>query len=87
MQNRGKGNGVEAPLDRSWPCGDAEDRIGPLAQQYPAFRFWREQIPGHGLRWIVTRVNGLEPGLHTVITAELAELQAALRADEERHAR
>lgn len=61
---------------------DAWDRTGELqrlAAEYPAFRF-RTQ---HGwdrsrLRWVAERIRGLDEGLHTAITTDLAELRAAL---------
>ncbi len=54
-----------------------------LAGTYPAFRFrtqqgWDRRL----LRWVAERRNGLTPGLHTVITASLAELHSALDGDQ-----
>jgi hypothetical protein len=49
-----------------------------LASMYPAFWFTLEVIGRHGSSWVARRKNGLRPGLHTVITSDLAELHAAL---------
>lgn len=58
-----------------------------LTLTYPAFRFRRERAPRGGLRWAAERINGLDPGLHTLITADLHELRQALIQDRTRHAR
>ena len=69
------------------PCPDAAGAIlGLLAARYPAFRFRRERLEPRGQRWIALRKKGLDPGLHTLITADLGELRAALAEDEARHA-
>ena len=49
-----------------------------LAAAYPAFWFARQPGGRHGICWVAQRKAGLHPGLHTVITADLAELRAAL---------
>jgi len=59
-----------------------------LASAYPAFWFGREAIGRHGTCWVARRRDGLRPGLHTVITADLAELRAALaNPDDTSHGR
>lgn len=50
-----------------------------LAREYPAFRFTTLDGRGHREpRWVAERIRGLDPGLHTVITADLGELRASL---------
>ena len=68
---------------------ETDDQIGhalsALASGYPEFRFWRAPLGWHsGQRWVCERVNGLSPGLYTVITAHLSELQTALTQDRAR---
>ncbi len=53
-----------------------------LTVAYPAFRFRSQLIGRHGVRWVAERKNGLHPGLHTAITADLVELRAALASEE-----
>jgi len=60
--------------------------LGSLHARYPAFRFSYAQVGWLGRRWIAERINGLDYGLHTMITADLAELRDALDQDEARHA-
>jgi len=60
----------------------ASDELDRLTAAYPAFRFRCETVGRHGTRWIAERKIGLHPGLHTVITADLAELRAALAGQE-----
>lgn len=71
-------------------ASDDTDDIGPvlggLIAGYPAFRFRYASVGRHGDRWIAERVNGLDLGLHTVITADLSELREALAHDGRRHA-
>ena len=55
--------------------------LGLLTVTYPAFRFRRERVSPRRSRWIATRRNGCDPGVHTIVTADLGELRAAL--DEE----
>jgi len=71
------------PLTSSEPASavDAGRELMRLAMAYPAFRFRHETVGRHGLRWIAERRDGLSHGLHTVITADLGELQAALVQD------
>ena len=61
--------------------------LGSLHARYPAFRFGYAQVGRLGHRWIAERANGLDPGLHTMISADLGELLAALCADRTSHAR
>ncbi len=61
--------------------------LGSLHARYPAFRFRVAEVGWLGCRWIAERIKGLDPGLHTMITADLAELRDALDQDEARHAR
>jgi hypothetical protein len=63
------------------------DENSSLELMYPAFRFRRERLGHRGMRWIAQRRNGLEPGLHTVIAANLPELCAALHEDQARQGR
>jgi hypothetical protein len=61
------------------------DTLRALAGGYPEFRFFREPRGWHRqLRWVAERVTGGNPGLHTVITADLTELHAALAHDRAR---
>jgi hypothetical protein len=59
--------------------------LGILTAKYPAFRLHHAPIGRHRNRWIAERINGHDPGLHTVITAGLTELLAALAHDRKRH--
>ncbi len=59
-------------------AADAHDPLTSLIRNYPAFWFSRETIGRHGSCWVARRKNGLRPGLHTVITTDLAELHAVL---------
>jgi hypothetical protein len=59
-----------------------------LSAGFPAFRFRCEPAGWHReSRWVAERVNGLTPGLHTLITADLTELEAALARDQARAVR
>jgi|HubBroStandDraft_4_1064222.scaffolds.fasta_scaffold659021_1 hypothetical protein len=69
-----------------WPGRDSDDNSS-LESLYPAFRFRREKLGHRGMRWIAQRRNGFEPGLHTVIAADLPELCAALSEDQARRVR
>jgi hypothetical protein len=55
-----------------------------LMKGHPGFRFCRVVVGWHGHRWIAEREHGLTPGLHTVITEHLGELEAALTQDRDR---
>jgi hypothetical protein len=54
------------------------DELALLAAGYPAFQFWRETLPDRS--WHIARTNDLQVHPTAVITDDLAELQAALRA-------
>lgn len=66
-------------------ASQVQAELARLAAEYPAFRFRAEAgWLGDRLRWIAERIRGLEPGVHTVITADLGELRTELD-DEGRH--
>jgi hypothetical protein len=67
--------------------GRAGSGLGVLIACYPQFRFCRTRIGHRGLRWVAERIDGTRPGLHTMITADLSELRAALIRDGTGHAR
>jgi len=71
-----------APAQISPGSLNAADELGRLAAAYPAFRFRSQTIGRHGARWVAERKNGLHTGLHTIITADLTELRAALAGQE-----
>lgn len=52
--------------------------IDRLAAAYPAFRFSRENVGRHGACWVAERLDRTGYGIRTVITADIAELRAAL---------
>jgi hypothetical protein len=58
------------------------DPLASLVKTYPAFRFNLRTVGRHGDCWIAERKDGLTPGLHTIITADLEELRAALASQE-----
>jgi hypothetical protein len=59
-----------------------------LTAAFPAFRFSYRAVGRHGTCWVAERKDGLSPGLHTLITSDLAELRAALATpDGTSHAR
>jgi len=63
---------------RAQTCPDTARELRALAVSYPAFRFRRETVGRRGGRWIAERRDHLGYGVHTVITADLGELRAAL---------
>jgi hypothetical protein len=63
-------------------AADAHDPLANLSSSYPAFWFTQEIIGRHGDCWVARRKDGLSPGLHTVITSDLAELHAVLASPE-----
>lgn len=65
------------------PMGDTADQVNLILLQiaYPQFWFWRFARGGRRLRWAAVRKNGADPGLYTMVTADLDELAAALAAD------
>jgi hypothetical protein len=65
---------------------ETEDQIGralrDLAAGHPEFRFFRARCAGAGASGgLPSGSGGLDPGLHTVITADLGELREALSQD------
>jgi hypothetical protein len=65
---------------------DIGPMLGALIANYPAFRLTYGRVGRRCCRWIAERVNGPDIGLHTMITADYAELRDALDRDA-RHAR
>lgn len=66
------------------PHEEIARELNRLAGAYPAFRFRTQGSPrSEGLRWVAKRIDGLNPGLHTVITPDLRELHAALAGPDE----
>ena len=66
------------------PPRAAEDlNLTLLASAFPAFRLSQDTY-GRRCRWVAVRRNSTDQGLHTVVTADLTELQAALVLDEAR---
>jgi len=64
------------------PEAEIARELNRLAAAHPAFRFGTQRgWDRTRLRWVAERINGLNPGLHIVITADLTELHAALAAD------
>jgi hypothetical protein len=55
---------------------DGTNGLIALRVDFPAFRIWREIIPGR-TRYIARRLHP-GPGLHTVVTDDLTELRAVL---------
>lgn len=56
---------------------DELDGLDALRDAFPAYLFWQEEVPGH-VRY-VARSRYLEASPHTVVTAEVDELEQALR--------
>ena len=50
--------------------------LADLQQDFPSYRIWREALGDHVRLVAVTRQPGVTP--HTVVTADVAELRAAL---------
>lgn len=66
---------------------DGPDRLLDLEQLragFPAFRIWREIMPGR-TRYIARRLDP-GPGLHTVVTDDLTELRETLNGENARPA-
>jgi hypothetical protein len=64
-------NDTQDPLSRQ-----RAQELAHLQEDFPGFRIWQE-ITGEGTRLVaVRRHHGISP--HTVVTAEAAELRAAL---------
>jgi hypothetical protein len=56
--------------------------LDDLKAAFPAFRFSHRPVGRHGSCWVAERKNGLDPGVHTLITSDLSELRAALASQE-----
>jgi hypothetical protein len=56
---------------------DELDGLDALRDAFPAYLFWQEELPGH-VRY-VARSRYLEASPHTVVAAEVDELEQALR--------
>jgi hypothetical protein len=54
------------------------DDVTGLQAEFPAFRIWREDVPGRRRYVARSRHQSLHP--HTVVTADLRELRAALQS-------
>ena len=54
------------------------DEMTGLQAELPALRIWREDFPGRPRYVARSRHQGLHP--HTVVTADLSELRAALQS-------
>ena len=70
-------HGTEVTAPAGTPATTARE-LGRLAAAYPAFRFSREHVGRHGQCWVAERRDRMAHGVHTVITADIAELRAAL---------
>jgi hypothetical protein len=53
-----------------------------LAAAFPAFRFSYRPVGRPGSCWSAERKNGIDPGVHIVITSDLAELRVVLAGQE-----
>lgn len=53
--------------------------VEALRTDYPAFRFSFEALLGRGCMYTAQRTDG-KPGLHTIMTSDLAELRETLTA-------
>jgi hypothetical protein len=56
---------------------DELDGLDELREAFPTYLFWQEELPGH-IRY-VARSRYLDASPHTVVTAEVDELEQALR--------
>jgi hypothetical protein len=56
---------------------DELDGLDALREAFPTYLFWQEELPGH-VRY-VARSRYLDASPHTVVTAEVDELEQALR--------
>lgn len=68
--------GARDPGSYSAGKDDSTAILIALRADFPAFRIWREIIPGRA-RYIARRLHP-GPGPHTVVTDDLAELRTAL---------
>jgi hypothetical protein len=62
--------------DEEHPAGWCAQELAELRDQFPGFRIWREARGEHSRLVAVRRQQGASP--HTVVTADPAELRAAL---------
>jgi hypothetical protein len=53
--------------------------LATLRTDYPAFRFSSEALLGRGCMYTAQRTDG-KPGLHTIMTSDVAELRETLTA-------
>jgi hypothetical protein len=60
--------------------------LGTLITAHPGFRIRYDRIGWLGDRWIAERIKGLDPGVHTMITADARELHDILTHDRRSHA-
>ena len=75
---RGATSGTESqPARQAATAQDAgPSELGTLREQFPGFRIWRE-ITGDRCRYVArSQRQGLSP--HTIVTADMDELRAAL---------
>ena len=72
------------PVEKTMNMPDADPvrTLAALRAEYPRFAFGRECLGRHGAPWVARRLRPADPGVQVVITADLAELRAALDADE-----
>jgi hypothetical protein len=63
------------------PLARLGNHLEALRVAYPTFDFSAPILGLRGRRFVVERRNGLADGLHTLITADLIELEAALILD------
>lgn len=66
---------INPPVDE-----DDDINLALLRIAFPGFWFSR-YIRGRRLRWVAVRKNGAVPGLHSLVTDDLAELCAVLLQD------
>jgi hypothetical protein len=62
--------------------GDGAAALAELCAAYPVYRFFAEVRPGSRPSYTAQRTDG-QPGLHTIVTGDLAELREVLAAAEE----
>ena len=60
------------------------DDLTDLRAEFPAFRIWREELPGRPRYVARSRHQGQNP--HTVVTQDLGELREALQPEQTPHA-
>ena len=62
--------------NQSVPPAVRQRELAGLQHDFPAYRIWREALGDHVRLVAVSRRPGASP--HTVVTADVAELRAAL---------